>query len=269
MSKQNTYTISIPKPCHEDWDKMTDTEKGKFCNACQKNVVDFTRLSEQEIIKLIEKSSTGICGRAYNNQLDKVMYIKNHRTNFPFKMQLFAGLITLATLQPVFTYASKPITQSTANFNTKENPFEDVKKKSLHDSTFTITGRVVDVNTKIPISSALVIQVGTSNKVMTNDFGEFEITISGNPILSVHKIGYNPYSITLTNEMISKKEPLEIFLQLFITLDIIISPTPVPTIGNVKIVKGNLTSREVLTDNNITIKNPSEAQLKLILNHNR
>ncbi len=46
---KNLIEISVPKPCHEDWSKMTPREKGKFCSACKKTVVDFRKKSTEEI----------------------------------------------------------------------------------------------------------------------------------------------------------------------------------------------------------------------------
>ena len=42
--------IQIDKPCHESWDAMTPKEQGRYCNACEKIVVDLTKYSDQEII---------------------------------------------------------------------------------------------------------------------------------------------------------------------------------------------------------------------------
>lgn len=61
--KQQNLKISIPKPCHEDWDKMNDTEKGRFCGVCSKTVVDFTQMKTDEIIGYISKRNESVCGR--------------------------------------------------------------------------------------------------------------------------------------------------------------------------------------------------------------
>jgi hypothetical protein len=37
-------TVRIPSPCHEDWNRMTPNERGRHCAACDKTVVDVTRM---------------------------------------------------------------------------------------------------------------------------------------------------------------------------------------------------------------------------------
>lgn len=78
ISKQTTQTmdtnfkISIPKPCHEDWNKFTPHEKGAFCKVCSKSVHDFTKSSAEEIKTiLVEEMSAGnkVCGRFNGSQL--------------------------------------------------------------------------------------------------------------------------------------------------------------------------------------------------------
>jgi hypothetical protein len=72
MENQNTISISIPKPCHEDWNKMTPNEKGAFCGKCAKTVVDFTKRTTEEISSfLIAQSGKKICGRFMSDQLDE------------------------------------------------------------------------------------------------------------------------------------------------------------------------------------------------------
>tara|TARA_R110002072_G_scaffold117320_1_gene248335 strand:+ start:6782 stop:7735 length:954 start_codon:yes stop_codon:yes gene_type:complete len=66
--------ITIPKPCHENWNAMTPKDKGKFCNSCSKTVVDFTKKSPSEIKEyLIEHKSERVCGHFYKEQLDSIV----------------------------------------------------------------------------------------------------------------------------------------------------------------------------------------------------
>ena len=67
------YSISIPKPCHEDWSKMTPNEKGRFCKSCTKTVVDFTKMSPDAIQHYLHNNKDqGICGHIKQSQLDSI-----------------------------------------------------------------------------------------------------------------------------------------------------------------------------------------------------
>lgn len=62
--------ITVPKPCHEDWNKMTPVEKGAYCKACAKTVVDFTSMTDDEVKNyFISNASQKTCGHFRSDQL--------------------------------------------------------------------------------------------------------------------------------------------------------------------------------------------------------
>lgn len=62
--------ISIENPCHEDWQKMTPESQGRFCQACEKTVVDFSKMSDVEILYYFSQPRTEkVCGRFRSEQL--------------------------------------------------------------------------------------------------------------------------------------------------------------------------------------------------------
>lgn len=63
--------ISIPNPCNENWDNMSPETNGRFCSSCEQIVVDFTKMSDQEILDFISKSQQKVCGRFKNEQVQK------------------------------------------------------------------------------------------------------------------------------------------------------------------------------------------------------
>lgn len=64
--------ISIENPCHEDWQTMTPETQGRFCGACEKTVVDFTTMSDAEILQYFSKPSVEkTCGRFRAEQLSE------------------------------------------------------------------------------------------------------------------------------------------------------------------------------------------------------
>src|SRR5882724_4976168 len=65
--------ISIPTPCHEDWDAMTPNTQGRHCNSCVKTVVDFTNMSDEDVkYFFLNKSEEKVCGRFRTEQLQRI-----------------------------------------------------------------------------------------------------------------------------------------------------------------------------------------------------
>ncbi|MDU0371400.1 carboxypeptidase-like regulatory domain-containing protein [Hymenobacter endophyticus] len=56
--------LAIPQPCHENWDLMTPTERGRFCQACRKEVRDFSEMPAADILRVLQLAPEGsVCGR--------------------------------------------------------------------------------------------------------------------------------------------------------------------------------------------------------------
>lgn len=57
------FKIHIPRPCHQDWNKMVPEGEGRFCSACSKVVVDFTSMSDEEVKQYFtSRHGERICG---------------------------------------------------------------------------------------------------------------------------------------------------------------------------------------------------------------
>ena len=68
--------LSIPEPCHQNWQEMTPTQQGRFCNACAKEVIDFSTMSDNEVLNYFSSlKNEKVCGRAYPDQLERVIAI--------------------------------------------------------------------------------------------------------------------------------------------------------------------------------------------------
>lgn len=68
--------IEINNPCHENWDAMTPNEKGAFCLSCQKNVIDFSKQTIDDIKDFFSELplTQKVCGRFKETQLQELSF---------------------------------------------------------------------------------------------------------------------------------------------------------------------------------------------------
>lgn len=103
----------IPEPCNENWNEMSPTEKGAFCQKCALEVTDFTNMSPFEIRDVLtekyqkkERNCGHIKARQLNDVNDIGFYWKSEQQRFQsvWAVSLLAVFgLTLFSCQNTFT----------------------------------------------------------------------------------------------------------------------------------------------------------------------
>ena len=161
MSRKSIH-ISIPTPCHESWDGMDMTERGAFCHSCQKEVIDFSAMTDREVIEYLIKHQTG-CGRFRKDQVDTKLTIPKV-DNGAFRWRaLFLSVLSLLSFKNIMAQTdNKTQTAQTTISKTEQKdsllktppmsvdlPQVEIKAfvKPLIDSEDTFIGQAITIDT--------------------------------------------------------------------------------------------------------------------------
>lgn len=193
--------LSIADPCHEDWNKMSPVEQGRFCSSCQKEVVDFTMQTDEEIISFLNNYNGSACGRFNDEQLDKPIQQIELKPASSF-LKYAAGL-----LLPAFLFATKAKGQfkeqlAKITCEPKINLTQALTGKLggisySREQTYThLKGRVIDQVTKEPLGDVSVLIKGTNLGVATDVNGKFTLQAHSTfSIVQYSSIGYETKEI--------------------------------------------------------------------------
>ncbi len=93
-----SLNLTIPIPCHEDWSAMQPDEKGGHCAACKKTVVDFTGMSDAEVVAYMSRAGSNLCGRFAPDQLGRKLAeaVPPKRSRWPGWQLLLTGALLTA-----------------------------------------------------------------------------------------------------------------------------------------------------------------------------
>ena len=177
--------ISIPKPCHENWEAMTPEEKGKFCGVCSKTVFDFTKATDKEIIKHLNNDKNA-CGRFVSSQLNRDLIIPNEKSSY--------WIIATATL---FSFLG--IGSQSAYSQVKQDTIQTDKKDLNQDAVktvknpITITGIVSD--DLGPMYGANIVIKESTIGTSTDFDGKYSIKVNEGDILTFSYLGFKNIEI--------------------------------------------------------------------------
>lgn len=169
--------ISIPEPCNEGWQNMNPVEKGRFCASCQKTVLDFTYLSDNEIINLVNKNDN-LCGRINTSQLNRNLIATKRTSNyfgyFSTSVLAFLGLGTSTIMAQ-----DKPIIEQT--------DLKYLNKLSDSIETFEVKGTVVFDGK--PLLNTTILNNYSSISTLSDVNGRFSILVKNGDTLVFSFLG--------------------------------------------------------------------------------
>jgi hypothetical protein len=178
MGKRKALNIIIPKPCGEDWDKMTPDGNGRHCDSCSKTIIDFSRFTDRELVEFWKKAKGKLCGRFSQYQINRAIPIPVENNNSIFHKALFgtalaAGLTATANGQTIQSVPPVQVPVPTAN-NVNQNTSGTQNHKQNRPTQ--IRGKVIDSKTKEPIEGVAVF-ITDAQAVRTDSNGRFVIVI--------------------------------------------------------------------------------------------
>lgn len=203
--------LTIPEPCHENWNKMTPVEKGRFCHSCQKPVIDFSTMSDREVAQYFKQSTGSVCGRFMQDQLERELDIPKKR--IPWVRYFIQFVI------PAFLTGSKAMAQggverkigdtltlSPVECNRSDKDIKgEVRGQVAAKNEQILKGIVTDDNGE-PIAYCTVMIKGTRQATATGKQGEFSLVIpdsSQTQTLVFSYVGFETKEMTITKESFS------------------------------------------------------------------
>ena len=199
--------LSIPKPCHENWQNMTATEQGRFCNACAKEVIDFSMMTDSEVLNYFTTiTNNNVCGRVLPSQLNRPitypMQIKKKMYwywNYMVMFFMFFGKSNAIKAQGKIV---APVAQNQVKRSHSPNGEVVVVAGAINKvATKTIQGKVTD-NNKNPIAYASILIKGTKTGVVADAKGLFTIKAPQGAVLMISAVGYQTSAITVNEKTV-------------------------------------------------------------------
>lgn len=198
--------IKIDNPCTEDWDNMQECGANKFCLNCNKTVYDFTTLSTQDALKVLNaKQKEKTCGRFTKQQLKRI------NTQLDQKSQVFSRPIITVGFFAMSMLVSACNSSKVVNSNSKDlYKVVNTNISNINRNAIRIKGVVIDENQSL-IPFAIVELKGRRLGVSTDIDGEFIIDIPTDSLQTKHTdtlkisfVGYKSTEIPLT-EVLDKE----------------------------------------------------------------
>lgn len=176
--------IKIGTPCSEKWDSFERKGSNAFCQSCEKEVVDFTKMSDRQIKNYFVKGNGNVCGRMRKNQ--QKIYV-DPKPAFP--KSLASALIAGSSL---FFTATVSVAQTKDQLEHRVR--ERFNLEPLTESAKTVSGTVTD-DAGESLPGANVVIKGTTTGISTGFDGKFKIGVPPGTTLVFSYVGFETQEI--------------------------------------------------------------------------
>lgn len=180
--KSTSFKLKIENPCHEKWEKMHLNTAGKFCDSCQKNVIDFTTKTPREIAQIISEANGKACGRFTARQLELeysvIIPLHNESNWYASVAASFLVMLGVKTTHAQDTSVKTPLVIT----EKRETPLligdTVIVEQRVEEKVYRIEGQMVDAETGEPIPFQKISDI-------TRRFGAFS-DVDGKFVMNIH-----------------------------------------------------------------------------------
>lgn len=190
--------ITIASPCHEDWNKMSAADKGRFCGSCQKTVHDFTKMTDRDILEKI--NSENLCGRFLTSQLNRNVIKPNEKS----PIWTIAASGAFALLATHFSNAQQHQTIPTKTELTPGAIDHSLDRRSaMAQKERSFKGIVSDDTGTLP--GAHIVLKRTGQEIFTDIDGQFSVNAFEGDVIEVSFVGLETVAV-----VVGSREDIEI-----------------------------------------------------------
>jgi hypothetical protein len=181
---------------------MTDVKGGRHCESCSKTVVDFTGMSNDQIINYLSVSRN-VCGRIHEQQMESVnlqLIARQPQNKGGWAKWVMAAALFAGTVYNRANAQTAPQLTEQTDIVKPRDPDFPLGKIAMPDSLKyqTITGIVVDGDDRQPLPGVSVFTDDRKAGTQTNNDGTFTIRIPASAkTIIVSFVGYERQVIKL------------------------------------------------------------------------
>jgi hypothetical protein len=185
---------------------MDATERGAFCHSCRKEVIDFSAMTDREVIEYLDKHQAG-CGRFRKDQLDtKLTILKLDNGSFKWKALLLSILSITGFRSALVASIPTPV-----NSHINDRFLSDTTIVFSLSDSIQISGKVIDEKGEAMVGVSVFVE-NSKNKekqgVATDMEGQFTLKLNrpvvekSSHTIKISYIGYHDKAIPITNQAV-------------------------------------------------------------------
>ena len=199
MSK---YKLQIENPCQENWQDMIPKGRGRFCDSCDKTVIDFTQSCNQEIFRFLQNKKGNTCGRFNEDQMNRFFEAyQNHPWVLPVAGSI--SLLSMLFAQEISKAQNSETVRKVSKVELVEFTLDKVVLSSddtIVETNIYLNGVVKDINQEpMPYCNVMLYNDSVLVNGLHTDFdGRFRFEIPQNMYndslrFTVSFVGYSHY----------------------------------------------------------------------------
>lgn len=183
--------IHVYNPCSENWESMNEQGNGRFCNTCSKTVVDFSGMSDEQLLNFFKNNSKPVCGLFHTEQVEKNIPIREPKKNW---VKYLLQVSIPALLLGLKTGAQDLLNNKTATH------FTCRKTATAFPADKLIVEGTIRNESGEPIPAASVMIAGTDKGIAADSNGIFRIKLEATErTLEISSVGYEKKNVAVNS----------------------------------------------------------------------